>query len=127
MGLELRRFTENTVGSIQELHTQLMRVRKDGFALRPGGTRRAAYPLHCGARSDHTGAVNASLSVTGPAVRMSTNRLREIAAAGARCRNKNIAGAWVSGGEVPSTCRGAGTGAESAKRASRFAPKDRAK
>src|SRR5579863_281956 len=30
--LELRRFTENTVGSIQELHAQLMRVRKDGFA-----------------------------------------------------------------------------------------------
>ncbi|MFZ0620121.1 MAG: IclR family transcriptional regulator C-terminal domain-containing protein, partial [Candidatus Acidiferrales bacterium] len=28
---------------------------------------------------DHTGAVNTSLSVTGPAVRMSTPRLRELA------------------------------------------------
>src|SRR6202022_939101 len=30
--LELRRFTANTVGSIQELLAQLSRVRKDGYA-----------------------------------------------------------------------------------------------
>jgi DNA-binding IclR family transcriptional regulator len=76
--LELRRFTENTVGSIQELQTQLARVRKDGFACdmeeHEPHIRCIAAPIW-----DHVGAVNASLSVTGPAVRMSTARLREIA------------------------------------------------
>lgn len=76
--LELRRFTENTVGSIQELQAQLARIRKDGFACdmeeHEPHIRCIAAPI-----MDHNGAVNASLSVTGPAVRMSTNRLREIA------------------------------------------------
>ncbi|MGB6266795.1 MAG: IclR family transcriptional regulator [Candidatus Acidiferrales bacterium] len=76
--LELRRFTENTVGSIQELLAQLTRVRKDGFALdleeHEPHIRCIAAPIW-----DHTGAVNTSLSVTGPAVRMSTPRLRELA------------------------------------------------
>ncbi len=77
--LELRRFTENTVGSIQELQAQLVRVRKDGYARdfeeHEPHIRCIAAPIW-----DHAGAVNASLSVTGPAVRMSTGRLREIAA-----------------------------------------------
>jgi DNA-binding IclR family transcriptional regulator len=76
--LELRRFTENTVGSIQELQTRLARVRKDGFACdleeHEPHIRCIAAPIF-----DHSGAVNASLSVTGPAVRMSPTRLREIA------------------------------------------------
>lgn len=76
--LELRRFTENTIGSIQELQAQLSRVRKDGYACdleeHEPHIRCVAAPIW-----DHTGAVNASLSVTGPAVRMSTARLREIA------------------------------------------------
>jgi len=77
-GMELRRFTENTVGSIQELQTRLARVRKDGFACdleeHEPHIRCIAAPIF-----DHSGAVNASLSVTGPAVRMSPARLREIA------------------------------------------------
>jgi IclR family transcriptional regulator, KDG regulon repressor len=76
--MELRRFTENTVGSIQELQTQLARVKKDGYACdleeHEPHIRCIAAPIW-----DHSGAVNASLSVTGPAVRMSTSRLREIA------------------------------------------------
>jgi len=76
--LEIRRFTENTVGSIQELHTQLARVKKDGYACdmeeHEPHIRCIAAPIW-----DHAGAVNASLSVTGPAVRMSPTRLREIA------------------------------------------------
>jgi DNA-binding IclR family transcriptional regulator len=76
--LELRRFTANTVGSIQELLAQLSRVRKDGYACdleeHEPHIRCIAAPIW-----DHTGAVNASLSVTGPAVRMSSARLREIA------------------------------------------------
>jgi IclR family acetate operon transcriptional repressor len=76
--IEIRRFTENTVGSIQELDAQLSRVQKDGYACdmeeHEAHIRCVAAPIW-----DHTGSVNASLSVTGPAVRMSTARLREIA------------------------------------------------
>ena len=76
--LELRRFTENTVGSIQELQTQLARVRKAGYACdleeHEPQVRCIAAPVW-----DHSGAVNAGLSVTGPTVRMSSARLREIA------------------------------------------------
>src|SRR6516162_3554873 len=76
--LELRRFTENTVGSIQELQAQLQRVRKDGYACdleeHEPHIRCIAAPIW-----DHAGLVNASLSVTGPAVRMPPTRLREIA------------------------------------------------
>jgi DNA-binding IclR family transcriptional regulator len=76
--LDLRRFTRNTVGSIQELQAQLARVRKDGFAY---DMEEHELHIRCIAAPiwDHTGAVNASLSVTGPAVRMSMVRLREIA------------------------------------------------
>ncbi|HVO57010.1 MAG TPA: IclR family transcriptional regulator [Dongiaceae bacterium] len=77
--IEFSRFTKNTVGSIQELQTQLAKVKKEGFAYdleeHEPHIRCVAAPIW-----DHTGAVNASLSVTGPAVRMSTTRLREIAA-----------------------------------------------
>jgi len=76
--LELRRFTENTVGSIQELQTQLVRVRRDGFACdleeHEPHIRCVAAPIW-----NHAGQVNASLSVTGPLVRMPTTRIRQIA------------------------------------------------
>jgi IclR family KDG regulon transcriptional repressor len=76
--MELRRFTENTVGSIQELQSELAKVRKNGY-----GCDLEEHEMHvrCIAAPvwDHSGSVNASLSVTGPAVRMSTARLREIA------------------------------------------------
>ena len=76
--LELQRFTENTVGSIQELQTQLARVRRNGYACdleeHELHVRCIAAPIW-----DHTGSVNASLSVTGPGFRMSSARLREIA------------------------------------------------
>lgn len=76
--MELRRLTENTVGSIQELRTQLQKVRREGYACdleeNEPHIRCIAAPIW-----DHAGAVNASLSVTGPAVRMATSRIREIA------------------------------------------------
>lgn len=76
--LDLRRFTENTIGSLQELHTELGRVRRDGFACdleeHEPHIRCIAAPIW-----DHAGAVNASLSVTGPLVRMATARIRQIA------------------------------------------------
>jgi DNA-binding IclR family transcriptional regulator len=76
--LSLRRFTENTVGSIQELQTQLKRVQREGYAFdleeHEPHIRCIAAPVR-----DHLGSVNASFSVTGPAVRMSTARMKEIA------------------------------------------------
>jgi len=76
--LEMKRLTENTVGNLQELQTQLQRVRKNGYACdleeHEAHIRCIAAPIW-----DHTGSVNASLSVTGPAVRMSNARLRQIA------------------------------------------------
>jgi IclR family KDG regulon transcriptional repressor len=76
--INFQRFTENTVGNIQELQTQLLRVRRDGYAYdleeHEPHIRCIAAPVW-----DHTGTVNASFSVTGPAVRMATSRMREIA------------------------------------------------
>jgi DNA-binding IclR family transcriptional regulator len=60
------------------LQTQLSRARKNGFAYdleeHEPHVRCVAAPVW-----DPGGTVSASLSVTGPAVRMSTARLREIA------------------------------------------------
>jgi DNA-binding IclR family transcriptional regulator len=76
--IELKRLTRNTVGSLQELSAVLQRVRRQGFAYdleeNEPHIRCVAAPVW-----DHYGAVNASLSITGPAVRMSTVRLRELA------------------------------------------------
>jgi len=76
--LVLKRHTPNTVGNLQELQTELQRVRRNGYACdleeHEAHIRCIAAPIW-----DHTGAVNTSLSVTGPAVRMSTARLRQIA------------------------------------------------
>jgi IclR family transcriptional regulator, KDG regulon repressor len=76
--LELKRFTENTASNLQELHAELQRTRKNGFAC---DLEEHELHIRCIAAPiwDHSGAVNASLSVTGPAVRMSTARLRQIA------------------------------------------------
>ena len=76
--IELKRLTPNTVGSLQELSTILQRIRRQGFAYdleeNEPHIRCVAAPVW-----DHHGAVNASLSITGPAVRMSTTRMRQLA------------------------------------------------
>jgi DNA-binding IclR family transcriptional regulator len=76
--LELKRCTVNTVGSLQELQAELHRVRKNGYALdleeHEPHIRCVAAPIW-----DHAGAIHASLSITGPAVRMTMARLRELA------------------------------------------------
>ncbi len=75
--LDLRRYTPNTVGSLQELETQIRRVRRFGYATdleeNEVHIRCIAAPLW-----DHTGAVNASLSITAPAVRLGMTRLRQL-------------------------------------------------
>src|SRR6476660_4305525 len=76
--LEFKRLTENSIGSLQELQTHLQKVRKNGYACDleeyESHIRCIAAPIW-----DHTGAVNASVSITGPAVRMPVTRLRHLA------------------------------------------------
>src|SRR5882762_3153279 len=73
--IEPRRLTPNTIASRQELEQHLHRVRKAGHAFdleeHEPHIRCIAAPIW-----DHTGAVNASLSLTAPAVRMAVPRLR---------------------------------------------------
>lgn len=76
--MELKRLTPNTVGSLQELQTELEKVRRNGYACdleeHEPHIRCVAAPVW-----DHTGAVNASLSITVPVVRMPIARLRQLA------------------------------------------------
>jgi DNA-binding IclR family transcriptional regulator len=76
--IEIKRLTPNTVGSIQELQTELYRVRKNGYAC---DMEEHELHIRCVAAPiwDHTGGVSASLSVTAPMVRMSVSRLRQLA------------------------------------------------
>jgi len=76
--MEPRRLTPNTIASRQELEQHLHRVRKVGHAFdleeHEPHIRCVAAPIW-----DHAGAVNASLSLTAPAVRMAVPRLRQLA------------------------------------------------
>jgi IclR family transcriptional regulator, KDG regulon repressor len=76
--IEFKRLTANSIGNSQELETQLQKVRRNGHAFdleeNEPHIRCVAAPIW-----DHMGAVNASLSITGPAVRMSHARLRQLA------------------------------------------------
>jgi DNA-binding IclR family transcriptional regulator len=76
--LEIKRFTANTVGNLQELQTELQKVRKTGYAC---DLEEHEVHIRCIAAPiwDHAGSVNASLSITGPAFRMSLARLRQLA------------------------------------------------
>ncbi len=73
-----KRFTPNTLGNLQELDAQLVRIRKQGFA---SDLEEHELHIRCVAAPiwDHAGAVHASLSVTAPTVRMSMTRLRQVA------------------------------------------------
>jgi IclR family transcriptional regulator, KDG regulon repressor len=76
--LELKRFTPNTVGSLQELEAELRRIKKNGYAC---DLEEHELHIRCVAAPvwDHAGLVNASLSITAPIVRMSLSRLRQLA------------------------------------------------
>ncbi|MBI3475842.1 MAG: IclR family transcriptional regulator [Acidobacteria bacterium] len=76
--IELKRVTANTIGSLQELETELFRVRKNGYAC---DMEENELHIRCIAAPiwDHTGAVHASLSITVPLVRMPVARLRQLA------------------------------------------------
>lgn len=76
--LELKRMTANTVGSLQELQTELHRVRKNGHAC---DMEEHELHIRCIAAPiwDHTGSVQCSLSITAPVMRMPVSRLRQLA------------------------------------------------
>src|SRR5271165_1942046 len=76
--LELKRHTPNTVGNLQELRTELYRVRKNGYAC---DMEEHELHIRCVAAPiwDHTCSVSASLSLTAPMVRMPVSRLRQLA------------------------------------------------
>ena len=76
--LGLRRLTPNTVGNLQQLEAELFRVRKNGYAC---DLEENELHIRCVAAPiwDHAGAVNASLSITAPMVRMTVTRLRQLA------------------------------------------------
>lgn len=76
--LGIKRFTPNTVGNLQELEAELRRVRKNGYAC---DMEEHELHIRCVAAPiwDHSGTVNASLSITAPSVRMSVTRLRQLA------------------------------------------------
>jgi len=76
--IELRQMTPNTISDLPELERHLRRVRKNGYAFdleeHEAHIRCVAAPIW-----DPSGVVNASLSLTAPAVRMSLPRLRKLA------------------------------------------------
>jgi IclR family transcriptional regulator, KDG regulon repressor len=76
--LTLKRFTPNTVGNLQELESELHRIRKNGYAC---DLEEHELHIRCVAAPiwDHAGSVNASLSITAPIVRMAISRLRQLA------------------------------------------------
>lgn len=69
-GQTFTRFTDTTIGSADELVTELTSVRRNGYAIDRGeytpGVFCVGVPVH-----DHTGAVRAGMSVSVPEVRMS--------------------------------------------------------
>lgn len=76
--LDLKRLTPNSVGNLQELRTELYRVRKNGYAC---DLEEHELHIRCVAAPiwDHTGSVQSSLSITAPTLRMPVTRLRQLA------------------------------------------------
>jgi IclR family transcriptional regulator, KDG regulon repressor len=65
--IDLKRLTPNSVGNLQELKTELYRVRKNGYAC---DLEEHELHIRCVAAPiwDHTGSVQSSLSITAPTI-----------------------------------------------------------
>ena len=76
--MEIKRRTQNTISNAQDLLAHVQRVRRNGYAW---DLEENELHIRCVAAPiwDQTGNVNASLSITGPVVRMSMARLRQLA------------------------------------------------
>jgi DNA-binding IclR family transcriptional regulator len=77
--IKLKQLTTNTIGNVPELERHLKRVRRNGYAFdleeHEAHIRCIAAPIW-----EPSGAVNASLSVTAPALRMPLARMRKLVA-----------------------------------------------
>ena len=76
--IAIKRLTANTVGNLQELKTELYRVRKNGYAC---DLEEHEMHIRCMAAPiwDHNCTVQSSVSITAPVVRMPVTRLRQLA------------------------------------------------
>src|SRR5436853_2011977 len=76
--IDLKRQTPNSVGNVQELKTELYRVRKNGYAC---DLEEHELHIRCVTAPiwDHTGSVQSSVSITAPTLRMPVTRLRQLA------------------------------------------------
>ena len=76
--IDFKRLTPNSVGNVQELKTELYRVRKNGYAC---DLEEHELHIRCVASPiwDHTGSVQSSVSITAPTLRMPVTRLRQLA------------------------------------------------
>jgi DNA-binding IclR family transcriptional regulator len=116
--LDLKRLTPNSVGNLQELRTELFRVRKNGYAF---DLEEHELHIRCVAAPiwDHTGMVQSSLSITAPAFRMPVTRLRQLApliqAAGRNISAELGYQAAVSPSPMKAEKRNGKTGADLAK------------
>jgi IclR family transcriptional regulator, acetate operon repressor len=75
--ITLERITERTIANRRELERECEQIRTDGYALDRGegieGVHCVAAPIH-----DRNGIPTASLTVTGPSLRLPVNRLKEL-------------------------------------------------
>ena len=74
----LTRMTSHTITNLSQLHKELERIREQGYAV---DHEEAVEGLRCvaGPVFDHNGRVVAAFSVAGPATRMTSSRIPEVA------------------------------------------------
>jgi IclR family transcriptional regulator, acetate operon repressor len=99
---ELVPATPRTITDPDKLRAELMRTRRNGFALsleeRVEGISTLAVPI-----ANHTGMVIAALSITGPSSRLTRRRLLELVEPAARAAHTISVNLGYGGGELVST------------------------
>jgi len=93
----LRRYTENTITTLEDLHLELGKIRQRGFSIDNEefslGLRCIAAPIF-----DEAGAVQAAISLAGPASRIAEARVENLGATVAHCAHSVTA---EIGGKAP--------------------------
>lgn len=73
----LARFTDNTITTREQLFAELERIRREGYAVdnveHEAGVRCVGAPIH-----DHGGKVFASISISGPTIRITEDAVEEL-------------------------------------------------
>ena len=76
----LTKFTENTITSFQDLESELQKVRKNGFAVAMEEMESGLVAIAAPVRNSHQEVI-AALVVSGPAFRITKNRIQDISKA----------------------------------------------